>query len=69
MKNESGSRGQNRVEILDRIARHYRITLDELLHNDYSALRKTIESIGRKISDPENQLLSDLSPVSRCSDS
>ena len=47
---ESGSRGQNRVEVLERIAWHYRITLDELLHKNYSSLRDTISSIGRKLS-------------------
>ena len=51
---ESGSRGQNRVEVLERIAWHYRITLDELLHKDYSSLQTIINRIGKNLFVPKS---------------
>ena len=35
---ESGERGQNRMDVISAIAAHYRITEDELLHDDFSGL-------------------------------
>ena len=49
---ESGTRGQNRVEVLEQIARHYRITLDDLLHKDFSTLHRSITRLGYLFTDP-----------------